>query len=307
MTRPARPRPPAPRCPRRVLLFVPATEPRRIVKAAGLGADGVILDLEDGVALARKAEGRAGAVTALEVIDFGARERLVRINPVDGDVGEADLRAVLGVRRPPDAIVLPKVESAAQLRRAARLLDRLERRPGRRGGRTRLLAIIETARGVIRLQEITGATDRLEALIFGAEDLVGDLGGIRTAAGQEVLVARSAVALHAAAARLQAIDTPCVDLSDEAGLVADARAALALGYAGKLAIHPSQVEPIRDVFTPTAEAIAAARRLVREHDRRQAAGQGVFTLDGKMVDMPMVRAARAILARARAAGLPDSG
>jgi citrate lyase beta subunit len=293
------------RRPRRALLFVPATDRKKIEKAAGLGADAVILDLEDAVALARKDEARAAAARALDEIDFGPSERLVRLNPVAGPgaLYADDLAATFGAARPPDGYVLPKVEAAEDVLAVARFLERGEARRGAGAGRTKLLAIIETARGVARLAEIAAADPRLEALVFGAEDLCGDMGATRTREGREVFYARSALVLHAAAEHLQAIDTPFVDLADEAGLLAETRDALGLGYTGKLAIHPKQIAPIVAVFTPSAEEIAAAERLLREHERQQQEGRGVFALDGKMVDMPMVRAAERVLARARAAGV----
>lgn len=288
--------------PRRVLLFVPATELRKIEKAAGLQPDAVILDLEDAVPPSRKEAARGAAVRALESIDFGRSERLVRINPAAGSTGLADLRALAGCRRPPDGVVLPKVESAAEVRGVARRLDRFERRR-RRAARAALFPLIESARGVVRLAEIAAAHPRLQALLFGAEDLCGDLGGRRTREGLEVLAARSAVAIHAAAAGLQAIDTPFVDLQDHAGLLRETRDALSLGYSGKMAIHPGQIAPILGVFTPTREEIDTALRLLAEHARREAAGEGVFAFEGRMVDRPMVRAALQVLERARRAGL----
>ena len=288
--------------PRRALLFCPATEWSRLEKAAGLGADVVILDLEDGVALSRKADARAAAARALSELDFGRSERLVRVNPPGLGLLE-DVRATGSVRRPPDGYVLPKIGSAAEVKAFAGLLRRLERRARLRSGTIRILAIIETALGIVNLKEIAGCDPRLVALIFGAEDLCGDMGAVRTREGREVAYARSAVAIHAAARRLQAIDTPFVDLQDEKGLVAQTREALTLGYTGKLAIHPKQIGPIQETFTPRPEEIEEARRLIEEHDRQQARGAGVFVLGGRMIDMPMVRGARAVLARARAAGL----
>lgn len=290
---------------RRTLLFCPATEAGKIEKAARLPVDGVILDLEDGVALGRKEEARRGAARALSSLDFGRAERLVRVNP-EGAGLEEDLRITGEARRPPDAYVLPKAESPEAIRKVSRLLSGIERRRRLPQGTIRILAIIETARGVVGLGPIAASDPRLDALVFGAEDLCGDLGGTRTREGREVLYARSAVAIHAAAHGLQAIDTPFVDLADEGGLVAETRDALALGYAGKLAIHPSQIAPIHGVFTPRPEEVRAAQRLLDEHERQQAAGKGVFVLDGRMVDMPMVRAARAVLARARLAGVSPS-
>ena len=295
----------APERPRRALLFCPATESGKIEKAARLPVDGVILDLEDGVAQGRKDEARREAARALSHLDFGRAERLVRLNP-DGAGLEQDLRITGEARRPPDAYVLPKAESADAIRRVSRLLSGLERRRRLSPKTIRLLAIIETARGVVELGPIAASDSRLAALVFGAEDLCGDLGGTRTREGREVLYARSAVAIHAAARGLQAIDTPFVDLTDEAGLVAETRDALAMGYTGKLAIHPSQIAPIHSVFTPRPEEVQAAQRLLDEHERHQAGGKGVFVLEGRMIDMPMVRAARAVLARARLAGVVPS-
>lgn len=290
------------RRPRRVLLFCPATERRRIEKAAGLAADGVILDLEDAVPPARKEEARRAAVEALATIPFGGRECIVRVNSAASGLLDADLRALALAPRPPDACLLPKVESAAEVRLASRRLAALERRR-RRGPRAALLALVESARGIARVAAIAAADRRLQALLFGAEDLMGDLGGIRSRDGREILYARSAVAIHAAAAGLQAIDTPFVDLRDVEGLVADTREGLALGYSGKMAIHPDQIAPILAVLTPTPGEIDAAVRLLREHERHRQRGAGVFTLDGRMVDRPMVRAAENVLLRARRAGL----
>jgi citrate lyase beta subunit len=287
--------------PRRALLFCPATERRKLEKAARLGADAVIIDLEDSVAPSRKAEARAAAARALSELDFGRSERLVRVNPRGAGL-EEDTRATGSIRRPPDGYVLPKVDSAAEVKVFARLLGGLERKAGLRPGTIRILAIIETAKGIVRLDEIAGSDASLEALIFGAEDLWGDIGAVRTREGREVAYPRAAVAIHAAAHRLQAIDTPFVDLQDQAGLLAQTREALTLGYTGKLAIHPAQVGPIQETFTPGPEEIEEARRLIEEHERQQARGMGVFVLGGRMIDMPMVRAARAVLARGRAAG-----
>ncbi len=291
---------------RRALLFCPGPERRKIERAASLGADAVIIDLEDAAALSRKEEARRTAAAALAELDFGRSERLVRVNPVSSGLWEEDLRVTGGEAaqaRPPDGYVLPKVESADGVRAVARALDAIEGARGLARGTIRLLGIVETARGVVRLAEIAGADPRLEALIFGAEDLAGDLGAARTREGREVFFAKAALVLHAAAGGLQAIDTPFVDLGDEAGLLAEARESAGMGYAGKLAIHPKQVAPIVAAFTPAAAEVEAAQRLLREHDRQQAEGRGVFALDGKMVDMPMVRAAERVVARARAAGV----
>jgi citrate lyase beta subunit len=142
----------------------------------------------------------------------------------------------------------------------------------------------------------------LDALIFGAEDLAGNIGATRSKAGWEVFYARSAVVTHAAAFGLQAIDTLCVDFNDEVALKEDAQIGASLGFSGKLAIHPRQVEVIQAIFTPTDEQIARAQRLIQAHDEQQAQGIGAFAFEGKMIDRPAIRAAEQVLAKARAAG-----
>ncbi len=286
---------------RRALLFMPGDDRRKIEKGAALGVDSVIMDLEDGVAVSQKAAARATTAAALRDVDFGRTEKIVRVNPFSSPFWADDMAATIAAR--PEAYVLPKVESAHEIRMMSSYIAAAETRYGWAAGAIRLLAIIETARGAANLRDIAESDPRLAALIFGAEDLAGDLGAARTPEGWEVFYARSAVVLHAKAAGLQAIDTPYVALNDLPGLTADTRRALDMGYTGKLAIHPRQVEPIQQVFTPTADDIARAKRLLDAHAAHQAAGTGVFDLDGRMVDMPMVRAAETVLARARAAGL----
>ena len=281
---------------RRALLFMPGDDLRKITKGATIGVDSVILDLEDGVAVSRKEAARQVVVDALGTLDFGATERLVRLNGLSTGLAGEDLRATVGAR--PDGYVLPKVESVDQVRHISRLLTAAETAYGWPMGGIRLLAIIETARGVMRLDEIAQADGRLDALCFGAEDLAGDIGATRTAEGWEVFYARSAVVVAAAAYGLQAIDTPYVDLHNLEGLRADAARAAGLGYTGKFAIHPRHLPVIVETFTPSAEAVAQARRLVDAYRDHQASGTGVFALDGKMVDTPMLRAAERVLARA---------
>jgi citrate lyase beta subunit len=277
--------------PRRCLLFMPGDDLKKIQKGIGLGVDVVVMDLEDGVALNRKAAARATIAATLRDLDFGRSERMVRLNPISSGFEHDDLAAVLPYH--PDSLMLPKVERAAQVQWVSQQLE---------GTNIRLLPIIETARGIVNLKEIATASDRLDALIFGAEDLAGDIGATRTPAGWEVFYARSAVVTHAAAFGLQAIDTLCIDFNDEAALIADAQLGVQMGFSGKLAIHPTQVNVIQTIFTPADEQIAAAQRLIAAHDEQQAHGTGAFALNGKMIDMPTIRAAQQVLAKARAAG-----
>lgn len=280
---------------RRSLLFMPGDSLRKIRKATTLPVDSIIMDLEDGVALSQKEAAREVVAQALTELDFGGRERMVRINPVDTSFSRRDLEATIDAG--PDGYVIPKVESAEDLHSVSHYLDEVERDRGWPRGLLRILAIIETARGVMHLPEIAAATTRLDALMFGAEDLAGDMGATRTRAGWEVFYARSAVVTAAAAYQLQAIDTVFIDLTDLDGLADECQLARLMGYAGKMAIHPRQVAVINTNFTPNADEISQAQRLIVAHDEHQARGAGVFELDGKMIDMPMVRAARRVLAR----------
>lgn len=283
---------------RRAVLFTPGDSLPKIQKGASLGADSLILDLEDGCALANKEAARGVIVQALATLPFGRSERLVRINPFETGLGRADLDAALTAQ--PDGIVLPKVESAAQVQEVSALIGAEEARRGWPAGGIRLLIFIETARGMLNLREIAGSDPRLDALMFGAEDLASSLGAVRTRSGDEVAVARSMLVLAAAAFDLQAVDTVYVDLHDIDGLTAEAQHAMRLGFSGKLAIHPRQVVPITAAFTPSHEAVDRARRLIEAFHAAQASGSGVLAFEGKMVDMPMLRAAERVLARANA-------
>ena len=289
---------------RRALLFMPGDDRKKIEKGASMNVDSVIMDLEDGVALSRKSEARAVTSAALREISFGHTERLVRINPVldDPSLWFHDIQETIEAH--PDGYVLPKVDHAEQIQRVAVHLTRAERQYGWMEGSIRLLAILETAQGIVNMKDIADADPRLSALIFGAEDLAGDIGATRTPDGWEVFYARSKLVIFAKAKGLQAIDTPFIDLgTDDSMLRADAEQALYMGFTGKLAIHPKQVPVIQDVFTPSEEQISRAKALIAAHNDHQAHGQGVFAYEGRMVDMPMVKSAEAILARARVAGI----
>jgi citrate lyase beta subunit len=279
---------------------MPGDDLHKIEKGASLNVDSLILDLEDGVALARKAAARQTIAQALQTVDFGRAERLVRINAVDSGFEIDDLAATLPGK--PDGVVIPKVEQPEHVQWVSERLGEIERKNRWELGAIRLLALIETARGVVHLKDIAGSDERLDVLIFGAYDMAGSLGATASQDGWEVFYARSAIVTHAAAFDLQAIDSVYVDLHDVEGLVTATERAMQMGYVGKQAIHPRQIEPIAAVFTPTEEAIAAAQRLVDAYANHQQNGIGAFALDGKMVDTPILKAAQNVLARARAAG-----
>ncbi len=279
---------------RRSLLFMPGDSMRKMEKATTLGADSIIADLEDAVAISQKQAARETVAACFARLNFGASERLIRINPVSTDLWEKDLAQTIAAR--PDGYVLPKVESAEQVQTVSARLAELEVAHALAVGSVRLLAQIETAMGVVQAAPIAGADSRLDALLFGAEDLAGDMGARRSREGWEIFYARGAVVIAAAAYGLPAIDTVFLELADSDGLTAECHLARGMGFSGKLAIHPRQVEVINRAFSPTAEEIAQAQRLIDAFDSQQAAGTGVFEMDGKMVDMPVVLAARKVVA-----------
>lgn len=271
---------------RRTLLYVPGSDWRKIEKAAGLDVDCVCLDLEDGVAPNRKDEARELVVRAMAELDFGRSERLIRVNAIGGGHEAADFKTVLAAK--PHGVVLPKAADAGQVQSVAAKLPGLA-----------ILAQIESAMGLVNLKEIAAASPALEALIFGAEDFASDVGAIRTPGAEEIFYARSAVVTHASAFGLQAIDMLQVDFKDTAGLQRLATQGAQLGYSGMQIVHPDQIEPVRRAFTPSAEQVAAARKLLAAFEENERAGRGAFALDGKMIDMPLVKAARRVLARAQ--------
>jgi citrate lyase beta subunit len=290
---------------RRSLLFTPGDSLRKISKAAQFEADTIILDLEDGVALNRKEEARRVISEALRTVDFGRSERLVRLNsafpPASEELLLADLRATIEAH--PDGYVIPKVETPEQIHRVSRYLAGVEQAQGWPAGAIRLLVLVETARGILNLAQIAQAGPPLQALMFGAEDFAANVGAKRTPAGWELLYARSALVAAAAAYGLQAIDMVFVDLNDLAGLEQECLFGRQLGFTGKMAIHPRQLDPINRLFAPSPAEIQHAQRLLQANLASQTAGLGAFELDGKMVDLPIIRAAERLLDQARQAGL----
>jgi citrate lyase subunit beta/citryl-CoA lyase len=281
--------------PLRTLLFAPGNQPRKLAKVGTFGADAVILDLEDAVPIGQKEEARPLVRAALPTY----RDVVVMARPNALATGRcaADLDAVVCPSL--QAILLPKVESPAELAEVDALLEKLEVREGMPGGTIRVLPLIETARGVSRVEEIAGqAPPRVLTLAFGPADLTADLGIDLTRDGTEVLYARSRVVIAARAAGLAPpIDGPfLLDLHDHEGLIADARRGRQLGYAGKIVIYPAHVAPVNRVFSEVAPAeLERARRIVRAFESAVASGSAALQVDGVFVDYPIYRRAQRIL------------
>lgn len=275
---------------------MPGNDLHKIQKAIGLQVDCICMDLEDGTALNQKAAARVTIVNALRTLDFGRSERLVRVNPFSSGMADADLAAVLPAL--PDGIVLPKVNTPDEIRRVCALMSAAEEEADRPAGSMALIAIIETAWAFLNLAQICAADSRLQALIFGGEDLAADLGATRTPAAAELAYGRGMLVMHAAAFELQAIDMVTVDFTDLEAVRRDARQSMELGFSGKQIIHPRQIAPVVEAFTPSEAEVARALALVEAFREFQKQGSGAFAFEGQMVDMPVIRRAEQVLARA---------
>ena len=284
---------------RRALLYMPGDDWKKITKSLTLGVDCICMDMEDGVAVNRKAEARATIAKALQELDFGKSEKLARINSVGSGWEKDDIAAVLPHH--PDGIVIPKIESLGQIKWGSEIIEAAELRYGWPINSVRMLVGVETAKGILNLREIA-SHPRLDAIIFGGEDFAASVGATRSRDATELLYARQAVVVACAAFSLQAIDIVTIDFKDMEALRAESEFGARLGFSGKQIIHPAQVEPVQTAFTPNEEAIAHAKRIVESFEASQKEGRGAFALDGKMIDMPLLKNARKVLERARAAG-----
>ena len=291
-------------------LYVPASKPAMIQKAAASAADAVCIDLEDSVTLAEKASSRANVIHALKEIDFGRRVRMFRINALDTPFAYRDLVEVVeaaGDRL--DAVMIPKAGSARDIEFVDMLLTQIEAhmRLTRQIG---LEAQIETASGFLHAAEIAGASPRLEALIFGAGDYAASMRMPSSAIGEadehdEIYPGhRWHAVMHTivAAARvngLRCLDGPYAGYTDEAGLARACQIALAMGFDGKQCIHPAQLAAVNATFTPSLQEVTKAGAVLKAYEAAAAAGQGAATHDGRMIDAANLRMARTILERHR--------
>ena len=277
---------------RRSVLFSPGDQPDLLEKAPETGADVVVFDLEDAVVPDRK--DRARETVADAVADTGTGEVCVRINPL-GAGGRADLDAL---EQPPDSVMLPKVDGPDDIRA---LDDAL----AEHGLDLPVFALLETPGGVLDAPAVADI-DATDAVLLGAEDLSAAAGISRTAEGTEILYARERVVLAAARADIDAIDTLFTDFEDGEGLAEDAGLARQLGFDGKMTIHPTQVPVVNSAFTPDSDQVDWAERVLTARDEARSEGRGVFTVDGEMIDAPLVTQAETVLERASAADAVQS-
>ncbi|MCI8437754.1 MAG: citrate lyase subunit beta [Lawsonibacter sp.] len=290
---------------RRTGLYASASNPSNMTLAPFYRADFLVYDLEDSVSVAEKDSARFLVFNTLHRPRLTDVELVVRINGLDTPFGLQDLEAI--VRAKPDLIRVPKCESPANVQAVCDAISRIERDAGIPEGSTGIMASIETAAGVLNARDIAASSPRLVAIGLGGEDFTASMKTTRTREGSELFYARSAIALAARAAGIQALDTIFADVNDEEGLIADTMAIKTLGYDGKLAIHPRQVDVINGIFTPTDQEIRKAVRIFEAIQEANAHHSGVIALDGKMIDLPVVERAERTLALARATGKWDGG
>lgn len=278
---------------RRSLLFVTGNSPGMILNGCIFGADSVVFDLEDAVSPGEKDAARILVRNALKTLDYGNTERIVRINSLKTPYWMDDLNMIIPAG--PDVIMPPKVQGEEDIHRIESFISGIEKDRGIPAGRIKLLPLIESALGVEKAFEIAGASKRITGLFLGAEDLTADIGAKRTKKGNEILYSRSRIVIAAKAAGVSAIDTPYTDVNDEEGLIQDAVLARGMGFNGKAVISPRHVEYVNRVFTPTEEEIEYARRVLEATARGEKEGKGAVSLDGKMIDAPIVARAKQIL------------
>jgi len=293
---------------RRVLFNVPGSDRRKIDKAIALSSkiDSIVLDLEDGVAINMKQKARDMIRESVVNDSFGKSELLVRVNSVDSGLLEADIESLSSVYNYIDGLVIPKVEHPEQLRYITYLL---RNQFGEKGAsKLKFLGCIESAAGLVNLRDIcrynekifvgnthSHSKSQLDALVFASEDYCADTGITRTPQATELLFARSSVVNHAIANGIQAIDMVCIDFKNPDTLTKETKEGIQLGFHGKQAIHPNQIDIICDSFRPSKEKFEFASKIVEQNEHHQSIGKGAFELDGKMIDMPMVKWARNIL------------
>lgn len=283
------------------MLFVPGNNPGMIKDAGIYGQDSIMFDLEDSVSLTEKDAARFLVYQALRSMDYRGKELVVRINDPAAKLGVDDLEAV--VRTQKAVIRLPKTESAEDVRLCEAEIARIEAENGIEPGSTLMMAAIESAAGVLNAKEIAFSSKRLIGIALGAEDYVTDLKTKRSPGGIELLFGRSMILLAARAAGIDAIDTVYSDVNNEEGFRAEVELIHQLGFDGKSIINPRQIKTVHQIYTPTQTDIHKALAVVEAMEEARRKGSGVISLNGKMVDRPIVLRAQRTLALARAAGV----
>ncbi|MGA0796493.1 MAG: HpcH/HpaI aldolase/citrate lyase family protein [Quisquiliibacterium sp.] len=296
------PRPPGVHRLRRSLHFVPGADERMLAKSLATRADGLVLDLEDAVTPERKDAARHTVADWLGSVDFSGKERVVRVNPLETPWGHDDLRIVM--RDPPDALLIPKVSRLADLQQIDELLGLHERDHGHPAGAVGLIVVsTETPLGALNVASFPSCR-RVLGLTWGAEDLSAVLGVARNRFPDGRLLdtyrwCRVQTLLAAAAGGVQPLDTAYVDIRNPDGLRAECQEAAWMGFLGKITIHPGQIDIVNEAFTPSADEVAEAERLVEAMTAAEQAGRMAIAFEGRMIDVPHLERAKRLLERAR--------
>ena len=286
---------------RRSMMFLNCQKPGLIKDPYIYKPDSIMLDLEDAVAINQKDAARFSLYHALQEIDYRGVERVVRINGLDTDLWQEDIRVC--VAGGADAIRIAKTEKADDVRRVEQAVERAEREYGRPVGSTLLMAAIESARGVLNVLEICESSERLFGVALSGGDYTKDLQTTITKTGVELAGARQMMVIAARAAGVQCFDTVYTDLDDMEGFRREVQMNKMMGFDGKSIINPRQIAVVHEVFTPTQKEIVFAQKVVNEIEEKRRQGIGVFVVDGKMIDVAFYDGALKTLAMARAAGV----
>lgn len=282
---------------RRAMMFMPGNNPAMLQNAGIYGADTVIFDLEDAVAISEKDAARHLVYSAIKHLKYPC-EVAIRINHIQTPYGLEDLKVVLPAK--PDLIRLPKAETAQDIRDVDEIITKAETENGFAPGSIKMMAAIETAKGLMQAYEIATASPRMVALAIGGEDFVADLKTTRSKEGTELFAARSHLLLAARAAGINAIDTVFSNVNDEETFIAETKLIKQMGFDGKSVINPRQVRMVHEIFTPTEKEIMQAERIIAAYKDALERNSGVISLDGKMIDTPIVIRAERVLAYAAA-------
>lgn len=275
---------------RRTMMYVPGNNPGMVKDAHIYGADSIMFDLEDSVSLKEKDAARFLVYNALKSIDYEGTETVVRVNGLDTPFGLDDFQAI--VRAKPNIIRLPKTERPEDVVEADKLITSIEKDTGIKEQSIKLMAAIESAIGIVNAYSIANASSRLVAIAIGAEDFVTDMKTTRSPEGIELLTARSQVLLAARAAGIYALDTVFSDVNDEEGFIREVKLIKQLGFDGKSVINPKQISPIHKIYTPTKVEVEKSMKVLQAIKEAEERGSGVASLNGKMIDGPIVERAK---------------
>lgn len=286
-------------------MYVPGNNPGMLTDAHIYGADSLMFDLEDSISLAEKDAARLLVYNAVKSMDYEGVEIVVRINGLDSPYGRSDIEAM--VRAGVDVIRLPKTETKEDVIEVEKIIEEVEKKIGKKIGSTKMMGAIESPLGIINAVEIATASKRLMGIAIGAEDYVTNMKTKRSPEGIELLMARSQILIAARAAGIYALDTVYSDVNNEEGFREEVKLIKQLGFDGKSIINPRQIGPVHEIYAPTEKEIDHAKKVMRAIEEANEKGSGVISLNGKMVDKPIVERAERVLELAKMSGLIKEG